>query len=78
MAYHGQGGLGKVYTIGTNVPLIGNLRADVPIEEMTQDAMVVVKEEAKAQLPWIIAGGVVLVMGSMAVVGAFMFGKTRG
>jgi len=31
-------GLGKLYTFKTNVPLLGDVRADVPIEQMTIDA----------------------------------------
>jgi hypothetical protein len=70
--------LGKVYMIGTNVPLIGTVQADIPIEDMTRDAMVVVGEEAKKTLPWVIAGGALVVMVSMAIVGAFVLGKRRG
>lgn len=32
-------GLGAVYTIGTNVPLLGNVEADIPVDQMTRDAI---------------------------------------
>lgn len=63
--------LGKLYTIKTSVPLLQTFDADIPVEQMTADALAVVKEDAKKALPWVVAGGAIVVALSVAVGAAF-------
>lgn len=63
--------LGTVYTIKTNVPLLQTFQADIPVDQMTLDAMAVAEERAKKALPWAIAGAAVIV--SLSVVAAASF-----
>lgn len=60
--------LGKLYTIKTNVPLLQTFDADIPVDQMTADAVEVVKADAKKVLPWVIAGSAVVV--SLSVIAA--------
>lgn len=60
--------LGKLYTIKTNVPLLQTFQADIPVDQMTADAVEVVKADAKKALPWVVAGGAVVV--SLSVIAA--------
>lgn len=68
-------GLGKLYTIKTSVPLLQTFEADIPVEQMTADAIAVVKEDAKKALPWVIAGGAVVVTLSVIVAAALFVRK---
>jgi hypothetical protein len=68
-------GLGKLYTIGTDVPLVGAIQADIPIEAMTLDALAVVKDEARGTIPWIALGLAGVTIVSVAVAGAFFLGR---
>ena len=67
--------LGKLYTIKTSVPLLQTFDADIPIEQMTADAVAVAKEDAKKALPWVVAGGAVVVSLSVMVAAALFVRK---
>jgi hypothetical protein len=67
--------LGKVYSIKTSVPMLQTFDADIPIEQMTLDAIDIVKEEGKKALPWVIAGGAVVVTLSVIVAAALFVRK---
>lgn len=67
--------LGKLYTIKTSVPLLQTFDADIPIELMTADALAVAKEDAKKALPWVVAGGAVVVSLSVMVAAALVVRK---
>lgn len=67
--------VGKLYTIKTSVPLLQTFDADIPVEQMTADALAVAKEDAKKALPWIVAGGALVVTASVAIAAAFFLGK---
>ncbi len=69
--------VGKTYTIKTNVPLLSTFEADIPVDEMTADALAVVREDAKQALPWVIAGGAVVVTLSVVAAAVFFLGKRR-
>lgn len=60
--------IGKLYTIKTSVPLLQTFDADIPIEQMTADAIEVARTDAKKALPWVVAGGAVVV--SLSVIAA--------
>ncbi len=60
--------LGRLYTIKTNVPLLQTFEADIPVDQMTADAIEAVKADAKKVLPWVVAGGAVVV--SLSVIAA--------
>ncbi len=44
-------GLGKTYPIGTNVPILGDFKADIPVEQMTKDATAVALTTLEQKLP---------------------------
>jgi len=54
------GGVGGVYTIGTDVPLLGDIRADIPVEAITLEALTAAKVQALRAAPVIIGGAFVL------------------
>jgi len=59
-------GLGKVYQIGTNVPILGTVQADIPVEQITSDAIDVVKGSMAAWFKsnWmLVAGATVIAVG---------------
>jgi hypothetical protein len=59
-------GLGKVYQIGTNVPILGTVQADIPVEQITNDAIDVVKGSMAGwfKANWmLVAGATVIVVG---------------
>lgn len=67
--------VGKLYTIKTTVPLLQTFDADIPIDQMTADALAVMKEDAKKAIPWAIAGGAVVVAASVVLAATFFLRK---
>jgi len=69
-------GLGKVYSFATNVPILGTAQVDIPIEQITSDAMDAVKSEAADWMKrnWVVLAGITVVVAGSAVL---LRGKKR-
>ena len=65
-------GMGKPYQIQTSVPLIGTFTADIPVDQMTSDAMDYAEARTKAKLPYLIGGLVVVVGLTVGLVGLML------
>lgn len=62
-------GLGKVYTIGTNVPILGTVQADIPVEQMASDALEAAKQAMSA---WFVRNWMLIAGATVVVVGGTM------
>jgi tetrahydromethanopterin S-methyltransferase subunit C len=60
-------GLGGTYTIGTNVPLLGNVEATVPMSAVVEDAYSEFKAQATRDLPYVALGVFGLVVAGVIV-----------
>jgi len=70
-------GLGTSYHIGTNLPLMQSFTVDLPVAEMTEEAMGVVRAEVKEMLPWIALGAVVAGFAGAAIANFIVPGGRR-
>ena len=52
-------GMGTTYDFSSSVPLLGRFSVDMPIAAMTQESVETMRQEVKADLPWIIVTTVV-------------------
>ncbi len=56
----GRCGVGGVYTIGTDVPLLGDFQVSIPVDAMTREAIVTAKAESRKYAPALVGGAFLL------------------
>jgi hypothetical protein len=73
-------GLAGTYSFRTNVPLLGTVQVDVPVEELVAEASPAlaqaVRKEVKRAAPWLIAAGLGLTV-TGAVIANLLVGRRR-
>jgi NAD(P)H-hydrate repair Nnr-like enzyme with NAD(P)H-hydrate epimerase domain len=72
--------LAGTYSFATNVPLLGTVQVEVPVEEMMAEASPAlaeaVRKEAKRAAPWLLAVGLGLTV-TGAVIANLLVGRRR-
>jgi hypothetical protein len=69
-------GVGGTYTFQTNVPLLGDVQANVPMDAMMAEAYQSAKKEMYKDLPLLAAGAFALVVAGV-VIGNLLVGERR-
>lgn len=72
----GIGSLGGTYTFRTNVPVVGDVQATIPMDDIVAEAYQSAKREIYKDLPLVVTGAFALVVAGV-VVGNLLVGERR-